>query len=46
MTAQTIVEKYNGIFPQNHKDVLALKGIGPYTAGAICSIAFHQSTRN
>lgn len=44
MTAQTIVEKYNGIFPQNHKDVLALKGIGPYTAGAICSIAFHQST--
>ncbi|HEX5397768.1 MAG TPA: A/G-specific adenine glycosylase [Verrucomicrobiae bacterium] len=31
-------------FPQNHDDVLALPGIGPYTAGAICSIAFNQPT--
>ncbi len=31
-------------FPQNFDDVLALPGIGCYTAGAICSIAFNQPT--
>ena len=31
-------------FPQNFDDVLALPGIGRYTAGAICSIAFNQPT--
>jgi len=29
-------------FPENYDDVLALPGIGRYTAGAICSIAFNQ----
>jgi A/G-specific adenine glycosylase len=29
-------------FPRNFEDVLALPGIGRYTAGAICSIAFNQ----
>ena len=29
-------------FPENFEDVLALPGIGRYTAGAICSIAFNQ----
>lgn len=43
-TAQIIINQYNGIFPSNYDDVLSLKGIGPYTAGAICSIAFQQST--
>ncbi|SDP03778.1 A/G-specific DNA-adenine glycosylase [Streptococcus equinus] len=38
--AQEIMEKFDGIFPNNHKDILSLKGIGPYTAGAISSIAF------
>lgn len=38
--AQEIMEKFDGIFPDNHKDILSLKGIGPYTAGAISSIAF------
>ena len=42
--ANVIVSDHNGIFPQAHKDVLALPGIGPYTAGAICSIAFNQPT--
>ncbi|MGP8020803.1 MAG: A/G-specific adenine glycosylase [Limisphaerales bacterium] len=32
------------IFPENFGDVLALPGIGRYTAGAICSIAFNQPT--
>ncbi len=38
--AQTIVEKFDGKMPNNLKDLLTLKGIGPYTAGAIASIAF------
>jgi A/G-specific adenine glycosylase len=29
-------------FPDNYDDILALPGIGRYTAGAICSIAFNQ----
>lgn len=42
--AQVIVNDYAGIFPKDHKSVLSLPGIGPYTAGAICSIAFDQPT--
>ena len=34
------MENFGGVFPDNHKDILSLKGIGPYTAGAIASIAF------
>ncbi len=42
--AQIIVRQHGGKFPENFDDVLALPGIGRYTAGAICSIAFNQST--
>ena len=42
--AQTILEKHGGGFPKTFEDVLALPGIGRYTAGAICSIAFNQPT--
>lgn len=42
--AQVIVEKHGGKFPHNFDDILALPGIGRYTAGAICSIAFNQPT--
>jgi A/G-specific adenine glycosylase len=42
--AQFIMAQHNGGFPQNFDDVLALPGIGRYTAGAICSIAFNQPT--
>lgn len=35
-----IVEEYNGKFPSEYEKVLALPGIGEYTAGAICSICF------
>jgi A/G-specific adenine glycosylase len=31
-------------FPESFDEVLALPGIGRYTAGAICSIAFNQPT--
>ena len=42
--AQYITQVYDGVFPQGFDDVLALPGIGDYTAGAICSIAFGQKT--
>ena len=42
--AQVIEEKYGGVFPEDHSVVLSLPGIGPYTAGAICSIAFGMPT--
>ena len=35
-----IMEEYEGTFPAEHQKILKLKGIGPYTAGAIGSIAF------
>ncbi len=40
--AQTIMTRHGGKFPDTFDDVLALPGIGRYTAGAICSIAFNQ----
>ncbi len=42
--AQVILEKHGGKFPENFDEILALPGIGRYTAGAICSIAFNQPT--
>ena len=40
--AQVILEKHGGVFPQNYEEILALPGIGAYTAGAISSICFEQ----
>ena len=42
--AEVIMEKLGGQFPQNYEEVLSLPGIGAYTAGAICSIAFDSPT--
>ena len=42
--AIVIMERYGGVFPREYEAVLALPGIGEYTAGAICSIAFEQKT--
>ena len=42
--AQVIVNDFGGVFPENYADVLKLPGIGEYTAGAICSIAFGLPT--
>ena len=42
--AQVIMERHSGVFPAEHAQVLALPGIGDYTAGSICSIAFNQPT--
>ncbi|MEG1503339.1 MAG: A/G-specific adenine glycosylase [Enterococcus sp.] len=38
--AKQIMEEYGGEFPTTVEDIRSLKGIGPYTAGAISSIAF------
>lgn len=38
--AQEVVERFGGELPANHKELLSIKGIGRYTAGAIASIAF------
>ncbi len=38
--AQVIMEDYQGEFPKEYEKVLALPGIGSYTAGAVCSISF------
>ena len=42
--AREIMALHGGVFPTSHAQVLALPGIGDYTAGAICSIAFGQPT--
>lgn len=40
--AQQVMELHGGEMPQDKQAVFALKGVGPYTAGAILSIAFNQ----
>ncbi|MEW9810041.1 MAG: A/G-specific adenine glycosylase [Candidatus Symbiodolus clandestinus] len=42
-TAQIILHKYAGEFPQDFAQVAALPGIGRSTAGAILSLAFGES---
>ena len=37
-----VVETYNSVVPNNRTDISKLKGVGPYTAGAILSIAYNQ----
>lgn len=39
--AQVIVERYGGELPADYDALLALPGVGPYTAGAIASIAYN-----
>jgi A/G-specific adenine glycosylase len=40
--AQAVVRDHGGKFPQTEEELLALPGIGPYTAAAIASIAFDR----
>jgi A/G-specific adenine glycosylase len=42
-TAKIIHENYNGAFPNFFKELLKLKGVGPYTAAAIASFAFGEA---
>lgn len=38
--AKSVAEKFGGVFPKEYADVRALKGVGDYTAAAICSFAY------
>lgn len=40
--AQYILQHHNGIIPSDPQVLAKIKGIGPYTLGAILSFAFHQ----
>lgn len=40
--ARAVVERHGGVFPSARAELLALPGIGPYTAGAVASIAFDR----
>jgi A/G-specific adenine glycosylase len=41
-TARVITAQYQGEFPRDYHTLLSLKGIGSYTAAAICSLGFNQ----
>ncbi len=40
--AQAVVNEHSGAFPRTAAELVQLPGIGPYTAGAIASIAFGE----
>ena len=40
--AEMVVQKFDGLMPNNKKDLQELPGIGPYSSGAIASIAFGE----
>ncbi|MDQ8732997.1 A/G-specific adenine glycosylase [Paenibacillus sp. LHD-38] len=40
--AKEVVARYGGIVPDDKASVAGLKGVGPYTSGAIMSIAFNR----
>jgi A/G-specific adenine glycosylase len=40
--AQKVVADHGGRLPESHAEILKLPGVGPYSAGAILSIAFQK----
>ncbi|MBK3495810.1 A/G-specific adenine glycosylase [Viridibacillus sp. YIM B01967] len=38
-----VVENYNSLVPDNRSEISKLKGVGPYTAGAVLSIAYNKA---
>jgi A/G-specific adenine glycosylase len=41
--AMALVERFDGRFPERLEDALSLPGVGPYTAGAVLSIAYDRA---
>jgi|LGVF01.2.fsa_nt_gb A/G-specific adenine glycosylase len=41
-SAKIIANEYHGIFPKTFSELIKLPGIGPYTGGAIASIAYNE----
>lgn len=39
-TARAVLERHGGVFPEDWDGLLALPGVGPYTAGAVRAFAF------
>jgi A/G-specific adenine glycosylase len=39
--AQSVLHEHHGVFPNQYKDIKALKGVGDYTAAAIASFAYN-----
>lgn len=44
VAAKQVMTEFNGVFPSTAKELKTLKGIGPYTSGAIASISFNEVT--
>jgi len=42
--AKQIMQDFSGEFPRTYPEVLRLKGVGKYTAGALCSLCFLLDT--
>lgn len=42
ITAKYIVSEFGGVFPKTYSEIIKLKGIGPYIAGAIAGICFDE----
>ncbi|QZA58176.1 A/G-specific adenine glycosylase [Candidatus Rhabdochlamydia porcellionis] len=42
LAAKYILEKYEGVIPDNREELEKIKGLGPYTVGALLNFAFHQ----
>ncbi len=42
IAANQIMSEFDGIYPTTYDDILRLKGIGTYTAGAIMSIVYNK----
>ena len=42
VAARILVRRHAGRLPTNYADLLALPGVGAYTAGALMSISFHK----
>jgi A/G-specific adenine glycosylase len=40
--ARYVMDNLSGILPRDHAGWLALPGVGPYTAAAVCAIAYNQ----
>ncbi len=40
--AMMIMAQYGGRMPESYEELLALPGVGPYTAGAVASIAYNR----
>lgn len=40
--AKQIVQEFDGVFPRKQEALLRIEGIGPYTSGAIASLAFNE----